>query len=177
MSENFFEALGKATARQLAQKLDYDQTRASADQILNRHLRGGMARDQAPGSMPPRGAESYPGLDQEEDPNGGQMLDAEACMHLVQKCLAGLQGDERDKFMEALANMFRTDSGTGNGGSADMPAYGDTGFAAGIRNNNRGATDRRRPAQDSAIRALQSAGFARRFPDAMKISTNGMGRR
>jgi hypothetical protein len=178
MPSDFFSELGKATARQLAQTLDHRRARANADRLLSDHLGQPMARDQ---NLDPRGSQNYPAdQDDPNETNGAQMLDAEACLHLVMKCISGLRDEEKDKFVEGLSNLLQSD-GSGMDGSlnrrSQQPKYGDTGFLTA----NQGALDRRSgnrrpPAQDAAIRSLQTKSFARRFPDAMNIKFSGTGR-
>jgi hypothetical protein len=81
-----------------------------------------MAKDQA--DMPVRGAASYGAVDQEEDDpdddndnDAPVSLNSDDCMLLVQKCIEGLDPDERDAFMEALSNYFQQDMSTGGNNS------------------------------------------------------------
>lgn len=141
-------------------------------------VRGGRYYDQSTAS-------SMPQYDQDDpDDANGNLIDVDAAMMLVEKLVAGLQGEEKDKFLEALANYFQT-AGAQDGHIAAHPGNGNGNN--GIRDNNRGsldsrrsgrrgARDSRRPAQDSAVAALNQASFARRFPYAMSIKFGGMGR-
>jgi hypothetical protein len=157
-----------------------------------------LARDQ---SMPEPAGMQYNQDQDPDDPNGGgNMLDANACLLLVTKCIQGLDGEERDKFVEGLSNLLQSDAmdgnleilhrsnGNGNGGRANMPPYGNGGNGSngnGLRSNNQGAIDRtrrngardnRRPgAMDANIRALNTSNFLKRFPYA-NVSLSGNGR-
>jgi hypothetical protein len=160
---DFFTTLGKNVAQALSSPDGRERLGNTLRATLDEHLHGTMARDQ---SLARRALPTGPRYGDQDDPLASP-LDADSCMLVVQKCIAGLDGEERDKFLEALANFFQTE-GNVNGDE-------------GLRNNNRGALDRRsrsghRTAQDSAIQALNAQSFARRFPMAAAIKFGGMGR-
>jgi hypothetical protein len=71
--------------------------------------------DQAPEEMPPRGRTTNSAEDQEgEEPNG--KLSGSDCLMLVQRCLAGLDPEERDNFVEGLSNLLQSDQGMDENG-------------------------------------------------------------
>jgi hypothetical protein len=107
-------------------------------------MRRVMAKDQA--DMPVRGAASYGAVDQEDDPDDTDndapvSLNSDDCMLLVQKCIEGLDPDERDAFMEALSNYFQQDMSTGGNNSPTN----------GLPPNNKEAMDRKRRARDQNV--------------------------
>jgi hypothetical protein len=139
-----------------------------------------LSRDQNNNSgMPARGGYQ---MDQANAPPS-----AEECCQFVEMLLAGLQTadeqnetDEHDRLMQMLAHIIQSQH---NGGATDQTSTIPN--AGSPRFNGRGGTDRRvavrarngnrRPAQDSAIAALNTSAFLRRFPSAalIKFSANG----
>jgi hypothetical protein len=121
-------------------------------------------------------------IDQGEEDNGAPPIDADLLLHFVEICLNKLSGEEKDKFVGALHSALSSGvdqvlappakpKQNGNGGS-------NTTLDRGMRGGKRGsASDRRSPAQDSAIRnhvaAVNQRGFFSRFPDAAKIRLSG----
>ena len=140
-----------------------------------------LARDQA--AMPPRGAQSYSGFDQE--PEAGAVT-AEEALQFVNLLLQRFDDDQRGQFVEGLANLIQQDANAFDGTlEIRHGANGNGNGGNGLRDNNRNALDRRRrtvtrdnrrPAQDSAVVALHAQSFARRFPYAMGIKFTGNGR-
>jgi hypothetical protein len=136
-------------------------------------------------SMPPRGSTSPTNFDQ-DDPNGNPCT-AEECLTFVQMLINGFTDpDEKQQFIEGLSNIV-TGSGYGTLQITHMPngngrnGNGDRRPAKdGVVGKNAGALDRnRRPAQDAAIRSLNSSNFARRWGStttAMSIRFGGNGR-
>jgi hypothetical protein len=172
---NFFEDLGKAAVRELANPGSVSRARMATvtSSVLNQHISGPLARDAMPRALAtgPRYDQSF-GSDQEnmeprgnseedqymldQDPDNGTP-DAAACLAFVKRCMAGLQDEQRDMFVERLANMLQ---------SEDAPASDQ-----GLLNNNRqvldrgrrGAADRRPPAQDAALRVKNTRSFNERW--------------
>jgi hypothetical protein len=120
------------------------------------------------------------------------------CLQFVRMCMQRLAGPDRDEFLEGLAELLSTETGAqdgvlqlthgngngngnGNGSRNNVPPNGN-GNGNGVPKNNlgaldrtRGARDSRRPAQDSAVRVLNSQSFQRRFP-YVNVSLSGTGR-
>jgi hypothetical protein len=146
-------------------------------------MRRVMAKDQA--DMPVRGAASYGAVDQEDDPDDNDApvsLNSDDCMLLVQKCIEGLDPDERDAFMEALSNYFQQDMSTGGNNSPTNTNAMDRRRRKGARDGvgsaavnavntaNRVATggkvfDRKRPGMDANLsnRMLNASNFTKKW--------------
>jgi hypothetical protein len=168
-------------------------TMRSHDQRPRGGVRSGrrLSRDQQNGSytngngMPPRGGYQPYQMDQANAPPS-----AEECCQFVEMLLAGLQTadaenetDEHDRLMQMLAHLIseqHNESATDQ--TSTLPNAGSPRF------NGRGGTDRRvavrardtrnmrRPAQDSALAALNTSSFLRRFPGAARIKFSANGR-
>jgi hypothetical protein len=161
-------------------------TMRSHDQRPRGGVRSGrrLSRDQNNNEMPPRGGYQPYQMDQANAPPS-----AEECCQFVQMLLAGLQTadaenetDEHNQFMQMLAHLIHSQhNGSAGDQSSTIPNAGSPRF------NGRGGIDRRlavrardtrnmrRPAQDSALAALNTNSFLRRFPGAasIKFSANG----
>jgi hypothetical protein len=143
----------------------------------NRHPM--LARDQ---SMPQPAGMTY---NQDQDPSAAPISGSD-CLQFVQLCLAKLVGPDRDQFLSGLVDLISPEEGgmdntleiihrpNGNGTNGNGLRSNNQGALD--RNRRNGARDQRRPAQDSAIRSLQTSNFARRWPDAAKVSLSGNGR-
>jgi hypothetical protein len=151
------------------------------DTLPSARLRNGNGgRDQAPPAGPMSNPGSFAGnIDQgEEDTNP----DADLLLHFVEILLNKLDDDERDKFVGALHSLLSRglDQVLAPPAQPKPNGYGgsNTTLDRGMRGGKRGSTsDRRSPAQDSAIRnhvaAVNQRGFFSRFPDAAKIRLSG----
>jgi hypothetical protein len=175
MSENYFTTLGMGIARALAQARDI------ADQALVDHL------------TPPPGAMDS-ALARPQAPRYDRAVDQEPteisgsdCLQFVKLCMQRLTGSDRDEFCEGLAQLLSTETGAEDGGNGTLEirhrangVNGDRIVAANrqaLDKRRNGARDNRRgPAMDGAIRALNSQSFARRFPDAATVKFGGNGR-
>jgi hypothetical protein len=120
-------------------------------------------------TMPPRGGTNY-----DQDPASAPISGSD-CLQFVQMCLAKLSGSDRDEFLSGLVDLISPEGGNGMDGTLQL-THRPNGNGNGLRPNNKSALDRRRPAQDAAIRSLQANSFARRFPEAMQIRFGGNGR-
>jgi hypothetical protein len=106
-------------------------------------------------AMPSGGSRQPMNGDQEQAP-----IDADDCVQFLTLLLAKLPPDQHDELIARLAEIIQ--GAHGNGG--ETAAVGDRSFRSS-----------RRPAQDSAIQALKSRSFQRRFP-FVNVSLNGAGR-
>jgi hypothetical protein len=158
--------------------------------------RGLAARDQTmPNSaMLPRGGYNHTGRDQPQPPPTGPMskpgsftrnfdqgeqddetgFTPEQLAGIVEICLnkfaaqdAEGETDEHSRAMRLLAGIIAARHSNGNGRT-----NGDRG----MRSGNRMRTGDRRPAQDAAIRSLNTQGFFQRFPEARNIRLSANGR-
>lgn len=193
MPSNFFLELGKNVATELAAPSgrypNNTQRREHLSTILTNTLANHLnrppttAKDQNFNPTPARGR-NYGAVDQ-DDPEPVSLSGSD-CFTLLQKCIDGLDGDERDAFMEQLANMLQSDDdpGTGNVGNGVPPNNKE----ALDRRRRKGGRDqmpapapmagdrRRRPGMDGAIRGLNTSNFLKRWPDAAKVAFGGTGR-
>jgi hypothetical protein len=133
------------------------------------------ARDQ--GLPQPQGGSNYNQDPNDPDNGSAAPITGSDCLQFVQLCLARLSGSDKEDFLTGLADIVSTTDGN---------AVGDQG----LPKNNTGALDRRRSvrrttrdgsahrpaAMDSAITALNSASFNRRFP-FVNVTQNPFGRR
>jgi hypothetical protein len=155
-----------------------------------RHRHPLLARDQA--EMPVRGATSYGGMDQDpdddddddddDDTDGPVSLSAADCYTLLMKCVANLQGQEKDAFLEQVANYFQSPDDPGNGVTPTNTNAMDRRRRKGARDGlgsaavnavntaNRAATggkvfDRKRPGMDANIsnRLLNASNFTKKW--------------
>jgi hypothetical protein len=193
MPSSFFESLGKRVASELSAPsgsypiaspgrarlggimrttLDahLNPPPGAMDQALQRRSLPQGPRYGDQGGMEPRGAgyEEYDNMNGDQDPdNGGAPMDAQTCLTLIQSCIAGLTDpDEKSQLIEGLQNLLQSD-GQDNGIRANNKGALDRGRRRnGARDNRPGAMDR---AISPEVRALNSASFLRRFPDAAKV--------
>jgi hypothetical protein len=118
----------------------------------------------------------YPN-DQDPDDPAEVTMSGDDCLELVRLCAQKLAGSERDAFMQGLAEIISPEEGpSSSNGIGDRRAR-DQGLPqnnlSAVDRRRAGARDTRRPAQDAAVRALNSASFARRFPMAANIKVLG----
>jgi len=137
-------------------------------------LQRGLARDQAPGPTSKLPSQMRLPNDQDDPTNGGAVAppDPDEIVQLLRILLA--KAPDPQALLEALA-AFVSEAGSNPGGAgADQSSLQDTPGAGTDLPKNTAADRRagardRRTAQDSNVRALNSSGFAKRFPDAAKV--------
>jgi hypothetical protein len=134
----------------------------------NRHPM--LAHDQS--SMPVRGGQSYSAVDQ--DPGSAEISGTD-CLQFVRLCLAKLSGPDREDFLMGLTDLVSTEDPNAGGQDGTLELrHGNGNGRNGVPKNNQGALDRtksgrrpardnRRPAQDSALRGLQTSNFNKRW--------------
>jgi hypothetical protein len=192
---SYFEKLGRSVSRQLADATLTEHISApgmARDQGLARRQmpRGPSYGDQDPDpDMPVRGGPPMQNDPDDDDNNGGVAPGTgnptgEQCLDFVKMALQRLPEPDKSQFLEGLTDLVSTlpsDALDGTltlqHGNGQQPKYGDTGFATGIRSNNRSATDRRRTAQDAKIQSVRTSQFAKRWPQVAAVSLSGTGRR
>lgn len=119
-----------------------------------------------------------PGDQEQEENNNGPPVTDDDLIELIQNVLEKLPGNARNRFAGKLATVLAglehpQAGGNGNGGRF-IGARPSLGAAPGMTNaNGRPNGNGRTPAQDAALRGLQSRDFLRRFPDAAKITVIG----
>jgi hypothetical protein len=102
-------------------------------------------------------------------------------------CLARLTGSERDEFFAGLADLVTTEPAEEDGSLMirhgdrrardQLPSNNLGALDRGRRSGQRGARDRRQEAMDSAVMALNSASFAKRWPEIVgSVKFSGTGR-
>jgi hypothetical protein len=198
MSElGYFEKVGLTLCQALAKGTlaEHISGPMARDQgLARRQMPRGPSYDQDDPDMPVRGGPMQNDPD-DDDNNAGEPgtgtgnPTGEECLAFCKKALQLLPEPDRSQFLEGLTDLVSTQpsdalDGTltlrhnGNGlGGGSRPAYGDTGWSNGIRDNNKSAVDRnRRPALDAKIQSVKTSQFAKRFPEAMNIRFSGNGR-
>jgi hypothetical protein len=178
---DFFAELGKQVAAELGRPSgNYPvnpNVRAELSRIMNVRLDRHLSRPPQPTAqdtafdnlgarMMPRGPR-YGDQDPSEMP---AEMDAQTCLHLIQRCLAGLTDpNERNQLVEGLSNLLQADDWPGSGGNNN---------GNGMDRRRRAAQDRRMQAQDAAlVRDLHAKGFQARWGDLVSgIKFGGTGR-
>jgi hypothetical protein len=153
-------AMDSASRRRLRHILSMEDTMPLQQRQMPRGPR--YSRDQDPN-------------DPENGPNNN-MMDADTCKFLVERCLRGLDDEGREQFLDWIVNDLmqrdtignRNDNDNGNGGNLFVGGK-DTGLPKpaadrGARSGMRGAAgDRRPPAQDRALQAFNAKSNSQSF--------------